>query len=127
MSDLKPLFIQLTHKLTYCLLIADLNKLALMLFLYLKMKLFETEKSNKTWLKYNEDKICRECYRKNKGLSAMRGRKELEDKNIITYDKEQRRIKLNCDPITWNVTPEQHEEIVKVLNSDNFMYKEISK
>jgi hypothetical protein len=96
------------------------------MFLYLKIKLFETEKASKIWLEYNEDKICRECYGKN-DLSANRGKKNLEDKNILIFNENERKVKINCDPLTWRVKPEQHEKIVKIMNDENLVFHRDSK
>ena len=121
----EDLYCIITHKIVYCLFAANPTKLGLMLFFYLKTKLFQTEKAARYWLKYNEDQICRDCYGKS-DLSAKRGRENLEEKNILIFDKDERQVKLNCDPSTWRVTPEQHERIMNIINDDNLVYKRVS-
>ena len=122
----KELYYIVTHKVAKCLLIADISKLGWMLFNYMKIETYKTERANRVWLTYNQDKINRECYGKNDGLSSKRGKENLEEKNILIYEEDEkgRRIKLNCDPSTWTVTPEQHEKIMKVLNNENLLYDE---
>ena len=121
----KDLYFVLTHKISKCLRIANVSKLGVYLFLYLKENIFKTEKAIRECLPYNEDRICIDCYGKN-DVSSKRGMENLAEKNIILYNAEERTIRLNCDPSTWTVTPDQHVRIMKVLNDENLVYKKES-
>ncbi len=121
----KDLYYLVSHKVSKCLRIANVSKLGMYLFYYMKENTFKTEKSIREYIPYNEDRICMDCYGKN-DQSAKRGMENLAEKNILLYNAEDRTIRLNCNPATWTVTPEQRAEIMRVLSDENLIYKKES-
>jgi hypothetical protein len=108
-----------------CLRIANVSKLGWMLATWMKQKTFILEqKGYGTWIEYNDDRINRECfYKKSDAKNTTNAIAHLASKNIISYDFDTRKIKINCNPMIWDVTPEQHDLIKNEVDNKNLYYE----
>jgi uncharacterized membrane-anchored protein len=106
-----------------CLGIADVSKLGYMLLIYIQSQFLYSNKKNYTMsIKYNQNKIDKECFGGKSNNSTSRALKNLCEKNILIYNPESRKIKINFNVETWYVSNEQYQRILEAKN-DNKMYK----
>lgn len=113
------------HIFSKSLRIANVSKLGMYLVHYLKENTYETANACKSYIPYNNDFINRDCfYSGPDGKQTKYALKNLRDKNIILYDRNNKTIKLNYDVRTWTVTPEQYEKITKLVLDENLTYEQ---
>lgn len=99
--------------------IANVSKLGLYLILYIREKtsILENKGYLSAGIDYNDDKINKECFNTGPtGKQTTRALEHLASKNIVFYNPESRKIRINHDPKTWYLTDDQHEKIMKILS-----------
>lgn len=103
-----------------CLRIADVNKLGYYLIMYIHetCKIYRNKNHNNyaVSIKFNENEIDRECFRKPNGKCTKRALEHLCSKNILIFNPETKRIRINFNTKTWDVTDEQYDKILAVIN-----------
>lgn len=113
-------FIKYDRNFVRCLRIANVSKLGMYLITYIKEKTAILEnKGYDAGIEYNDDKINRECFFSGPtGSQTTRALEHLASKNIVFYNPENRRIRINFDMRDWYLTEKQHDKILEILKEN---------
>jgi len=110
-------FYMMDKRFSKCLRIADISKLGYYLLLYIHevAKIYRNKNNDYSIsIKYNENEIDKECFGKPGGKCSKRALEHLCSKNILIFNPETRKIRINFDVKTWDVTNEQYDKILEI-------------